>query len=51
MGNHGIPSPRAPPAAVAADAPGRHLTFPMHEPEPIKPPYIKRLVELIEAAQ
>ena len=35
--------------AVATNALGRHLTIPMHKP--IKPLYIRRLVELIEAAQ
>ena len=51
MDSHGIPSPRAPSTAVAAGAPGRHLTIPMHEPEPIKPLHIRRLMEPIEAAQ
>ena len=35
--------------AVVTNARGRHLTVPMHKP--IKPLYIRRLVELIEAAQ
>ena len=35
--------------AVVTNALGRHLTIPMHKP--IKPLYIRRLVELIEAAQ
>ena len=35
--------------AVVTNARGRHLTIPMHKP--IKPLYIRRLVELIEAAQ
>ena len=35
--------------AVLTNALGRHLTIPMHKP--IKPLYIRRLVELIEAAQ
>ena len=46
MGSHGIPSPRTPSAAMAADAPGRRLTIPMHEP----PLHIRRLMEPIEAA-
>ena len=50
MGSHDIPSPRAPSAAVAAAAPGRRLTIPMHEPEPIKSLHIRRLMESIEAA-
>ena len=33
--------------AVITDSSGRHITVPMHKP--IKPLYIKRLVELIEA--
>ena len=35
--------------AVVTNALGRHLTIPMHKP--IKPLYIRRLVELIEAAR
>lgn len=35
--------------AVVTNAVGQHLTIPMHKP--IKPIYIKRLVELIEAAR
>ena len=35
--------------AVLTNAKGEHLTVPMHKP--IKAFYIKRLVELIEAAQ
>lgn len=35
--------------AVLTNSKGEHLTVPMHKP--IKPLYIKRLVELIEAAQ
>ena len=35
--------------AVVTDAPGRHLTTPMHKP--IKSLYIRCLVELIEAAR
>lgn len=35
--------------AVVTDALGRHLTIPMHKP--IKPLYIRHLMELIEAAQ
>lgn len=35
--------------AVVTNASGRHLTIPMHKP--IKPLYIRRLVELIEAAR
>ena len=35
--------------AVITSARGRHLTIPMHKP--IKPVYIRRLVELIETAQ
>ena len=35
--------------AVVTDALGRHLTIPMHKP--IKPLYIRRLVDLIEAAR
>ena len=35
--------------AVVTNGLGQHLTIPMHKP--IKPFYIKRLVELIEAAQ
>ena len=34
--------------AVITNTAGRHLTMPMHKP--IKPVYIRRLVELIEAA-
>lgn len=33
--------------AVVTNAAGQHLTIPMHKP--IKPVYIRRLVELIEA--
>ncbi len=35
--------------AVVTNANGEHLTVPMHKP--IKPLYIKRLVELIEVTQ
>ena len=35
--------------AVVTNAAGRHLTIPMHKP--IKSLYIRRLVELIEAAR
>ena len=35
--------------AVVTNTLGKHLTIPMHKP--IKPLYIRRLVELIEAAQ
>ncbi|WP_241086838.1 hypothetical protein [Candidatus Vondammii sp. HM_W22] len=35
--------------AVVTNANGQHLTVPMHKP--IKPLYIKRLVELIEVTQ
>ena len=35
--------------AVVTNALGRHLTIPMHKP--IKPLYIRRLVELIEAVR
>ena len=35
--------------AVVTNARGRHLTIPMHKP--IKPLYVRCLVELIEAAQ
>ena len=35
--------------AVITNARDRHLTIPMHNP--IKPVYIRRLVELIETAQ
>ena len=35
--------------AVLTNSKGEHLTVPMHKP--IKPLYIKRLVELIEATQ
>jgi len=40
-------APQSP--SVVTNALGRHLTIPMHKP--IKPVYIKRLVELIEAAE
>lgn len=34
--------------AVITNAKGQHLTIPMHKP--VKPIYIKRLIELVEAA-